>query len=122
MQYPIILHTNTINSITINFIIFNSKYIVLIKHPMYWVFLPLPKVRNLCTLKNKYDLTLCQSRLHTVSETFVRHNFFFKMRPGSISSVFAFVLSILIGKDDEYANTKHTYKIFWLSVQGPLHF
>ncbi len=24
-------------------------------------------------LKNKYDLTLCQSRLHTASKTFVRH-------------------------------------------------
>ncbi len=26
-----------------------------------------------CTLKNKYDLTLCQSRLHTASETFICH-------------------------------------------------
>ncbi len=31
------------------------------------------KVRYFRTLKNKYDLTLCQSRLHTASETFVRH-------------------------------------------------
>ncbi len=30
-------------------------------------------VRNFRTLKNKYDLTLCQSRLHTASEIFVRH-------------------------------------------------
>ncbi len=30
-------------------------------------------VRNFCTLKNKHNLTLCQSRLHTASETFVRH-------------------------------------------------
>ncbi len=30
-------------------------------------------VRNVRTLKNKYDLTLCQSRLHTASEIFVRH-------------------------------------------------
>ncbi len=28
------------------------------------------RVRNFCILKNKYDLTLCQSRLHTASETF----------------------------------------------------
>ncbi len=27
-------------------------------------------VGNFCILKNKYDLTLCQSRLHTASETF----------------------------------------------------
>ncbi len=31
------------------------------------------RVRNFRRLKNKYDLTLCQSRLHTASETFVRH-------------------------------------------------
>ncbi len=30
-------------------------------------------VRNFHTLKNKYDLTLCQSRLHTASEIFIRH-------------------------------------------------
>ncbi len=30
-------------------------------------------VRIFRTLKNKYDLTLCQSRLHTASETFVCH-------------------------------------------------
>ncbi len=30
-------------------------------------------VQNLCTLKNKYNLTLCQSRLHTACETFVRY-------------------------------------------------
>ncbi len=29
--------------------------------------------RNVCTLKNKYDLTFCQSRLHTASEMFVHH-------------------------------------------------
>ncbi len=28
---------------------------------------------NFRTLKNKYDLTLCQSHLHTASEIFVRH-------------------------------------------------
>ncbi len=31
------------------------------------------RVRNVRTLKNKYHFTLCQSRLHTASETFVRH-------------------------------------------------
>ncbi len=31
-------------------------------------------VRNFHTLKNKYDLKLCQSRLHTASETFIRQN------------------------------------------------
>ena len=31
-------------------------------------------VRHVCMLNmNKYNLTLCQSRLHTASETFVRH-------------------------------------------------
>ncbi len=30
-------------------------------------------VLNFRTLKNKYDLTLCQSRLHTASETFISH-------------------------------------------------
>ncbi len=30
-------------------------------------------VQIFCTLKNKYDLTLCQSHLHTASETFVHH-------------------------------------------------
>ncbi len=30
-------------------------------------------VQNFPTYKNKYDLALCQSRLHTASETFVCH-------------------------------------------------
>ncbi len=47
--------------------------------------LPLPQcilkviahwVRNVCTLKDKYDLTLCQSRLHTASKMFIRHKKF----------------------------------------------
>ncbi len=38
-------------------------------------------VRNFRTLKNKYDLMLCQSRLHTASEIFVRHK---KFGSGSI--------------------------------------
>ncbi len=49
-------------------------------------------------VKNKY-LTLCQSCLHTASETFVRHK---KFGSGSIFCIFASVASILIGKDDEY--------------------
>ncbi len=52
-------------------------------------------VRNFRTLKNKYDLTLCQSRLHTASETFVHQKQF---GSGSIFCVFASVACILIGK------------------------
>ncbi len=54
---------------------------------------------NFRMLKNKYDLTLWQSRLHTASETFVRHK---KIGKGSIFCVFA---SILIEKDEEYEKT-----------------
>ncbi len=44
--------------------------------PFCWIWRPLHTesedfVQNFRTLKNKYDLTLCQSRLHTASETFV---------------------------------------------------
>ncbi len=42
---------------------------------------------------------LCQSRLHTASETFVRQK---KFGSGSIFCVFASVACILIGKDGEY--------------------
>ncbi len=56
-------------------------------------------VRNFRTLKNKYDLTLCQSRLHTASKTFFRQK---KIGSGSIFCVFASVACILIGKDGEY--------------------
>ncbi len=59
-------------------------------------------VRNFRTLKNKYDLTLCQSGLHTASETFVRQK---KFGSGSIFCVFASVACILIGKDGEYEKT-----------------
>ncbi len=52
-------------------------------------------------LKNKYDLTLCQSLLHIASETFVRHK--------KKISVFASITCILIGKDDKYK-----YKYLWL--------
>ncbi len=60
---------------------------------------------------------LCQSHLHTASDTFVRHK---KIRPGSIFCILASIASILIGKDDEYE--KNTYENFGLSVQGPLKF
>ncbi len=30
-------------------------------------------VRKFSMLKNKYDFTLCQSRLHTASKIFIRH-------------------------------------------------
>ncbi len=66
-------------------------------------------VRNFCTLKNKYDLTLCQSRLHTASEIFVRQK---KFGSGSIFCVFASVACILIGKDEEYEEKR-------LSMQWP---
>ncbi len=58
---------------------------------------------NFRTLKNKYDLTLCQSRLHTASETFVHQKQF---GSGSIFCVFASVACILIGKDGEYEKTE----------------
>ncbi len=51
---------------------------------------------------NKYDLTLCKSRLHTASETFIHHK---KFGSGSIFCLFASVAGILIGKDDEYEKT-----------------
>ncbi len=59
-------------------------------------------VRNFRMLKNKYDLTLCQSRLRTASETFVRQKNF---GSGSIFCIFASVACILIGKDEEYGKT-----------------
>ncbi len=42
-------------------------------------------VQKIRTLKNKYDLTLCQSRLHTADETFVHHK---KIRKGLIFCIF----------------------------------
>ncbi len=53
-------------------------------------------VQTFHMLKN--SLTLCQSRLHAVSETFVRHKF----GSGSIFCVFASIVSILIGMGEEY--------------------
>ncbi len=49
-------------------------------------------------LKNKYNLTLCPSRLHTAFETFVD---FLKL---SIFCVYVSITNILIGKDDKYKN------------------
>ncbi len=83
------------------------------KHPIMSLGLKV-RVRNSRKLKNKYDLTLCQSRLHTASETFVRHNFLDQVR---FSAFFASVASILIGKEDE--KKKNAYENFGLSVQGP---
>ncbi len=75
--------------------------------------------RNVHTLKNKYDLTLCQSRLHTASETFVRQKK--KIGSDSFFCVFASVACILIGKEDEYEkNGKTACENFGLSVQWPL--
>ncbi len=49
--------------------------------------------QHFCTLKNKYDLTLCQSRLNTASEIFVRHK------------------NIRIGFD--FLNFSHPWQAFW---------
>ncbi len=69
-------------------------------------------------MKNKYDLTLCQSRLHTASETFVCQK---KFGSGLIFCVFASVACILIGEDGEYEKKKrkNACKNFGLSVQWP---
>ncbi len=61
------------------------------------------EVWNFRTLKNKYDLTLCQSCLHTASETFVRQK---KIGSGLIFCVFASVACILIGKNEEKRKRK----------------
>ncbi len=61
------------------------------------------EVRNFRTLKNKYDLTLCQSCLHTASETFVRQK---KIGSGLIFCVFTSVACILIGKNEEKRTQK----------------
>ncbi len=52
---------------------------------------------------------LCQSRLHTASETFVHLK---KFRSGSIFCVFASVACILIGKDGEYERTEKRMRKF----------
>ncbi len=86
----------------------SSFLVVLKKRLMIWlkayitIWVILFHSKGLCTehtLKNKYDLTLCQSRLHTASETFVHQK---KFGSGSIFCVFASVACILIGKDGEY--------------------
>ncbi len=50
---------------------------------------------------------MCQSRLHTASETFVRQK---KFGSGSIFCVFASVACILIGKDGEYEKTEKKHE------------
>ncbi len=62
-------------------------------------------VPNFRTLKNKKDLMLYQSRLHTASDTFVQHK---KIRLSSIFCTFASEASILIRTDDKYE--KRTWK------------
>ncbi len=52
---------------------------------------------------------LCQSRLHTASETFVRQFFF---GSGSIFCVFAYVACILIGKYGEYKKMEKRMRKF----------
>ncbi len=66
-------------------------------------------VQNFPMLKNKYDLTLWQSRLHTASETFVCHK---KFGSASIVCVFASVAFILIWKDEEYGKTEKRMRKF----------
>ncbi len=66
-------------------------------------------VWNFRTLKNKYNLTLCQSRLHTASETFVRHKkksdrvLFFAFF-GSVASILRGVLTIQSHRTSERQN------------------
>ncbi len=52
---------------------------------------------------------LCQSCLHTASETFVRQK---KFGSGSIFCVFASVACILIGKDEEYEKMEKRMRKF----------
>ncbi len=66
-------------------------------------------VRNFRTLKNKYDLMLCQSRLHTASETFVRQK---KFGSGSIFCVFASVACILDRKGWRIRKTEKRMRKF----------
>ncbi len=89
--------------------IYRKKWPSALKVIAHWV-------RVFRMLKNKYDLTLCQSCLHTASET---SSVIRKFGSGSILCVFASVTSILIGKDDEYENKK-SYENVGHSVLGPL--
>ncbi len=63
------------------FILIMNLYTEVLKVIAHWV-------RHFQTLKNKYDVMLCQSRLHIASETFVHQN---KFGPGLIFSVFVSV-------------------------------
>ncbi len=62
-------------------------------------------------LKIKFNLTLCQSCLHTASEIFRPSK---KFRSGSIFCVFASVACILIGRDGDKKKQKNSYKNFGL--------
>ncbi len=70
-------------------------------------------VQNFRTLKNKYDLTSCQSRLHTASKYFAHHK---KFGSGSIFCVFASVATILIGKDDETKKAYNNWPLLFCCV------
>ncbi len=60
---------------------------------------------------------LCQSRLHTASETFVHHK---KFRSVSISCIFVSIASILIGKDGEYEKTHTKISDVFKDFQCPI--
>ncbi len=67
------------------------------------------------TLKNKYDLTLCPSRLHTASETFVCHK--------KIRIRFDFLRFRIRNKHFDrkgWRIRKNAYENFGPGVQGPL--
>ncbi len=65
-------------------------------------------VWNVCTLKKKYDLMLCQSHSHTASETFVCQK---ENRIRLNLCIFASVTWLLIGKDGEYDKTEKHEKM-----------
>ncbi len=72
--------------------------------------------QNVRTLKNKYDLTLCKSRLHIDLENFVHHK--------KIQTRLDFLRFRIRSKHFDrkwwwIQKKKKTYKNFWLGVQGP---
>ncbi len=74
-------------------------------------------VRNFHSLKNKYNHTLCQTRLPLKP---LKLSSVVKKKIGSVSilCIFASIASILIGKDDKYKK-KCIYENVGLSVQCP---
>ncbi len=61
-------------------------------------------VRNFHTLKNKYNLTLCQSRLHTASEIFVHHKTIRIRFDFSVASILRGVLTVQSHRTSERQN------------------